>query len=159
MDPKKPQQFCSANSAFSDLYPERRGPGVTPSIFDSMVGKGNVNSVKEICQKNVLTSLEFPMIKLMMSALESSGCKPDLTRHFSCEMCTEGGESHNMGGYDEETNQESIYDFSFLFILDSPSTCKFALRTCVLSLCVPIKVKYAAKLLYVRSISKKPHYV
>ena len=118
MDPKKPQQFCSANSAFSDLYPERRGPGVTPSIFDSMVGKGNVNSVKEICQKNVLTSLEFPMIKLMMSALESSGCKPDLTRHFSCEMCTEGGESHNMGGYDEETNQESIYDFSFLFTLD-----------------------------------------
>ena len=117
METKTPQQFCSANSAFSDLYPERRGPGVSYSIFDTMVGKGKVNSVKEICQKDVLTCLEFPMIKLMVSALESSGCKPDLARHFSCEMCTEGGEAHNMGGYDEETNQESICGFSFLFIL------------------------------------------
>ena len=106
MDPEKPQRFCSANSAFDDLYPERRGPGRDFSVFDAMVGKARVNPLKDICQKNVLTCLEMPMIKLMMSALESCGCKVDLARHFSCEICTDGGEFHNMGGYDEQTNQE-----------------------------------------------------
>jgi hypothetical protein len=116
MDPVKPAQYCSANAAFGDMYPERRGPGVSFSVFETMIGKAKVNSVKDICQKNVLDCLEMPMIRLMISALESSGCKADLSRHFSCEMCTQGRECQNMGGYDDETNQETICDFSFLFI-------------------------------------------
>ena len=99
------QPFSTANAAFADLYPERRGPGITYSIFDKMAGRAKATSTKEICQNNILNCLEMPMIKLMLSALESSGCKVDLNRHLSCEICTSGSDCQNMGGYDEETNQ------------------------------------------------------
>jgi hypothetical protein len=41
----------------------------------------------------------------MVSSLESSGCKIDVSRHFACDICAEGNDIQNMGGYDEENNQ------------------------------------------------------
>ncbi len=110
MDPKKTSpQFSSSNAAFTDLYPERRGPGVTFSVFDKMKGKAKTTSRKEICQNNIVSCLEMPLIKLMVSSLESSGCKIDVSRHFACDICAEGNDIQNMGGYDEENNQVKIW--------------------------------------------------
>jgi hypothetical protein len=73
-----------------------------------MTGQAKSTSLKEICQKNVISVLEMPLIKLMLSALDRSGCKWDLTRHVSCNICKPGSDIQNMGGYDEEANQVSI---------------------------------------------------
>ena len=103
MDSKK--SFSIKNSTFADLYPERRGVGKTFSVFEKMSGKANATSRKEICQNNIVSCMEMPMIKLMVSALESSGCPIDVSRHFACDVCTEGKDIQNLGGYDDENNQ------------------------------------------------------
>ncbi|XP_042870965.1 mitochondrial inner membrane protease ATP23 homolog [Penaeus japonicus] len=42
-----------------------------------------------------------PIVKLMLSALKSSGCEVDLSRHVACEVC----DVSVSGGYDPELNQ------------------------------------------------------
>jgi len=96
-----------ANAAsFSDLYPERRGGAVSPSVFQRATGAGHPASLKVGCEQNVLENLEkMPMVRQMLSALKSSGCPLDLASQISCEMCLEGKSVENLGGYDEKYNQ------------------------------------------------------
>ncbi|UYV65405.1 GTPBP1 [Cordylochernes scorpioides] len=44
------------------------------------------------------------LIGVLLKALEEKGCPVDISRHFSCEMCSEAV----MGGYDPETNQAVV---------------------------------------------------
>ena len=71
-----------------------------------MAGQAKPTSLKEICQTNILKTLEMPLVKLMISALDNSGCKVDLTRHFSCNICKPGNDIQNFGGYVDENNKK-----------------------------------------------------
>ena len=42
-----------------------------------------------------------PMVKLLLSALKSSGCPIEISRHVSCESC----KSRVNGGFDPTVNQ------------------------------------------------------
>ena len=90
--------FCMLN--FPIVLPQRKF-----STFETLTGQGKSFSLREICQKNVISCLDMPLIKLMVSALEASGCKIDPTRHFACDICKPGRDIQNFGGYDEELNQ------------------------------------------------------
>lgn len=86
-----------------DLYPERRGGKYKPSLTKiALLGEGRENRDKYKCEQNVWKCTQkSPLVKLMMSALKSSGCEVDLTRHVSCEVC----DVSVSGGYDSELNQ------------------------------------------------------
>lgn len=85
-----------------DLYPERRKEKNTSVISNLMEGKGRENIDKIRCERNVYQCIKTsPLVKLMMSALKSSGCAIDIRRHIACEEC-----SHTVsGGYDPVLNQ------------------------------------------------------
>ena len=97
----------SGTSKFDDLYPERKGKPIEHTYFDLMMGKGRPEMAKDRCGADVVKCLEkWPLIRLMLGALKSQGCITDLTeRHLSCEMCTPGRNSENVGGFDELNNQ------------------------------------------------------
>ena len=60
-----------ATPSFSDLYPERRGGKVSPSVFQRATGAGHPHSIKTLCERNVTWSIEnMPMVKTMISALK-----------------------------------------------------------------------------------------
>ncbi|KAK4320083.1 hypothetical protein Pmani_009024 [Petrolisthes manimaculis] len=86
-----------------DLYPERRGEKYNPSFARiALLGEGRESSDKFKCEKNVWNCVQnSPLVKLMLSALKSSGCEVDLKRHISCEVC----DVTVNGGYDSELNQ------------------------------------------------------
>lgn len=42
---------------------------------------------------------------MIAGALESQGCALDLERHLICDICAEGKNEQNQGGYDDEHNQ------------------------------------------------------
>lgn len=84
-----------------DLYPERRG---TPksSFFKKYFWEGRQNIDKLNCETNVYKCIKnSPLIQLMLAALNSSGCKFDVSRHITCESC----DTSVSGGYDAEFNQ------------------------------------------------------
>ncbi|XP_068210608.1 mitochondrial inner membrane protease ATP23 homolog [Palaemon carinicauda] len=89
-----------------DLYPERRGEKYKPSLARiAWLGEGRENIDKIKCERNVWSCVQkSPAVKLMLSALKSSGCEVDLTRHISCEVC----DVSVSGGYDPELNQVVI---------------------------------------------------
>jgi len=98
-----------ATPSFSDLYPERRGGKVSPSVFQRATGAGHPHSIKTLCERNVTWSIEnMPMVKTMISALKASGCAIDLSRNISCEMCLAGKNIENAGGFDPALNQVFI---------------------------------------------------
>ncbi|KAG0723461.1 Mitochondrial inner membrane protease ATP23 [Chionoecetes opilio] len=86
-----------------DLYPERRGAKYKPSLTKiALLGEGREQTDKIKCEKNVwYCAQSSPLVKLMLSALKSSGCEVDLERHVSCEVC----DVTVSGGYDSELNQ------------------------------------------------------
>lgn len=64
-----------------------------------------------ICESKVLTEIRTnPCVKLMLLALEKSGCPVRLSRHLSCEPCF----GKMKGGFDSKNNQIVICE-------DSPS--------------------------------------
>lgn len=85
-----------------DLYPERRKEKNASVISNLMQGKGRENIDKIRCERNVYKCVKTsPLVKLMMSALKSSGCAIDIRRHIACEEC-----SYTVsGGYDPVLNQ------------------------------------------------------
>lgn len=99
------EPFPSSKASFEDLYPERRGKKIKFSTYDLISGRTKTFTFKNVCQQNILKALQAPLIKLMVSALENAGCKTDLLRHFSCDICKEGGDIQHFGGYDEMNNQ------------------------------------------------------
>ncbi|XP_058803807.1 mitochondrial inner membrane protease ATP23 homolog isoform X2 [Phymastichus coffea] len=68
---------------YNDLYPERRGLSPKRNWLRMLFG------------------LEGPLVKLLLSALNASGCEFDFRRHISCEIC----DAKVSGGYDQELNQ------------------------------------------------------
>jgi len=96
-------------ASFTDLYPERRGGVVSPTAMQRATGYGNPQHLRTACEQNLLKNIqEMPMVKTLLSALQSSGCPVDLTRHLSCEMCQPGQEVQHAGGYDPALNQVFI---------------------------------------------------
>jgi len=94
--------------SFSDLYPERRGGKVNPTVFQNVLDSGPAKWKKD-CEKNVINNIEnAPMIRHMMSALKSIGCPLDISKQISCEMCERGTSLSHYGGYDEKYNQMFI---------------------------------------------------
>ncbi|KAF2353033.1 Peptidase M76 ATP23 [Trinorchestia longiramus] len=85
-----------------DLFPERKGERFSPTWSQVLLGYGKENLDRVNCEKRVLSVVEkFPLVKLMMSALEASGCPVDISRHVACEIC----DTTVTGGYDIENNQ------------------------------------------------------
>lgn len=86
-------------------YPERRNMK-KKNWFEKNIGWKGSNSVDRLkCEEHVCEVLEkSPLVKLMISALHSSGCDFDLKRHVACEPC----DKSVSGGYDPELNQVII---------------------------------------------------
>jgi len=84
-----------------DLFPERLGDSIKSSWKDMLWSAGPEFDRKK-CENRVWNVAKTsPMVKIMMSALESSGCPVDLSRHVACEVC-----DHSVtGGYDVQNNQ------------------------------------------------------
>ena len=100
--PESPSQTDN----FADLYPERRGPQIEYTNWEIMKGRNASHQYKERCGIQVQSCLEWPLIKLMIGALKSQGCVTDVfERHLSCDICKDGREFVNAGGYDDTTNQ------------------------------------------------------
>ena len=58
-------------SSYSDLYPERRGGKVSPTIVQAATGVGHPQSMKVRCEKDVVDCIEnMPMVQNMISALK-----------------------------------------------------------------------------------------
>ncbi|XP_023329471.1 mitochondrial inner membrane protease ATP23 homolog [Eurytemora carolleeae] len=91
---------------FSDLYPERRGGVINPSVLQRATGAGHPASLRVACERNVIENIEkMPMVRHFLSALKASGCPFDLASQVSCEMCQKGSGLEHAGGYDEKLNQ------------------------------------------------------
>lgn len=86
-----------------DLFPERKGEKVKPSWTKYLL-LGDRHDLEQLkCEKNVYYSLKkSPFVRLLVSAIKSSGCDFDIRRHISCECCQ--GKVVT-GGYDSELNQ------------------------------------------------------
>lgn len=93
-------------SSFSDLYPERRGGVISPSVFQRATGMGDPQHLKTECERNVVWNSEnMPMVQSLLAALSSAGCPVTLSRHTVCEMCQPGKELQHAGGFDPALNQ------------------------------------------------------
>ena len=94
------------NVSYSDLYPERRGHEVDPTILQKATGAGHPKALKTTCERDVTYNIEnLPMVQHMLAALDRAGCPVDLSRHLSCEMCQPGSGIEHAGGYDPALNQ------------------------------------------------------
>ena len=96
-------------SSYNDLYPERRGGHVNPSVLQRATGAGHPASLKVSCERECVWNMEqMPMVQHMISALRTAGCPVDISRHVSCDMCQTGTNIEHAGGYDPATNQVII---------------------------------------------------
>lgn len=90
----------------NDMYPERRSGGTQRNwlkVFFGMEGKEELQKMK--CERNVYWCFRNSLlVKILIGALNNSGCKFDIRRHISCEQC----HSTVSGGYDPEYNQVII---------------------------------------------------
>ena len=56
--------------SYSDLYPERRGHEVSPSVLQRATGAGHPHSLKTQCERNVAHCvLNMPMVQVQYSTL------------------------------------------------------------------------------------------
>ena len=95
--------------SYSDLYPERRGHEVDPTILQKATGAGHPKALKTQCEKDVSYNIEnMPMVQHMLAALATAGCPVDLSRHLSCDMCQSGTRIEHAGGYDPALNQVTL---------------------------------------------------
>jgi inner membrane protease ATP23 len=97
----------SQTATFSDLYPERRGKSVDFSTWQIFTGRAKVDSLRRVCEENVVSCLEeMPMVRTMVGALAAQGCPVDLERHILCDICLPVGHELQLGGgYDDQENQ------------------------------------------------------
>ena len=93
----------SFEEKFHQLYPERRGD---QKIDTSTWLAGNRTSTIRSCEKNVVACFEkVSYLRHLWGAIESHGCKLDLRRHFSCDICEPG---EHLGVYDPDTCQNVV---------------------------------------------------
>jgi len=100
----QPQPHDPVDDSSLKFFPERRpSSGHTNSYIYRLFTRDSVNKIK--CEGNVKEVMETsPLVKLMVSALNSSGCPINVRRHISCESCNRGV----TGGYDPVLNQVVI---------------------------------------------------
>lgn len=86
-----------------DLYPERTGGKFQHTMWERLMWRrGNDTRDKTRCENNVIKCVEEGLgVRLMMDALKSAGCPIDISRHFSCETCSD----LVTGGYDPLNKQ------------------------------------------------------
>lgn len=91
-----------------DLYPERRRTAYKASslsVGEVLLGKGTENIERIKCERSVYKCIKkSPLVKLMLGALNRSGCAIDIRRHIACEECA----PQVSGGYDPVLNQVVI---------------------------------------------------
>lgn len=89
-----------------DVFPERKGEKVKSNWAENLLFGDRYELQKLKCERNVYYSLKkSPFVRLLISAIKSSGCDFDIRRHISCECCQ--GKVVT-GGYDSELNQVVI---------------------------------------------------
>ena len=109
---------------FQELYPERDGKKEEIKKLDFLTGQSNRVTIIRNCENQVIKCFEqFSLLKLMWSALNSNGCKLDLTRNFSCEYCQPGTSDAHIGNFDSDKNQIIVCANNL-----SSSCCGFLLR-------------------------------
>ncbi|XP_012135313.2 mitochondrial inner membrane protease ATP23 homolog isoform X1 [Megachile rotundata] len=87
------------NVDYSDLYPGRRND-LSDSWLKKFMRFEHYERVR--CETNVYNCFKnSPIVKLMVAALKSSGCDIDISRHISCEVCS----NKITGGFDPVLNQ------------------------------------------------------
>lgn len=106
---EKPEVYSDIiveNSPSSQYYLERGNVRYKPSWSRMlMMVDGRENITRFSCEKTLYSLIKSePLIKLLVGALNSSGCPVDIRRNFSCEVCCDGV----LGGYDAETQQVVI---------------------------------------------------
>jgi len=95
--------------SFLDLYPERRGGKISPSVWEKATSSGHPTALKVTCEKSVVDLVEkAPMVRHMLAALKASGCPVDISKHIQCEMCQEGSQVEHAGGFDDTLQQVFI---------------------------------------------------
>lgn len=101
----------SENPEFLQVYPERKGEIIQEegdSFYAKRINRKREKCVKS-CQYYVLKCFEnVPYLRHLWTSIEKQGCKLDLARHFSCELCEPGKEVQHSGTFDESTNQVVI---------------------------------------------------
>ncbi|XP_034252655.1 mitochondrial inner membrane protease ATP23 homolog [Thrips palmi] len=85
-----------------EYFPERKERYKAPVWKRFTMTGGLEGFTRASCEKKLYKLMkEEPLIKLLIGALETSGCPINIRRNFSCEVCYTGV----CGGYDTETQQ------------------------------------------------------
>ena len=106
---QKEVKACT-NPKFAELYPERGGKACSISKFKE--ARGVRDTIIRNCEESVVECFEnVPYLKLLWESMQSMGCKVDLSRNISCELCQNGYDLQHQGNYDEDKNQ-----VKFLFL-------------------------------------------
>ena len=83
--------YSSQSPEFLEVYPERKGKILQEDKKTILSKIYNREKIVKSCQKEVLFCFEnVPYLKLLWESIENRGCKLDLNRHFSCEICQPG---------------------------------------------------------------------
>ena len=83
--------YASQSPEFLEVYPERKGKILQEDKKTILSKIYNREKIVKSCQKEVLFCFEnVPYLKLLWESIENRGCKLDLNRHFSCEICQPG---------------------------------------------------------------------
>jgi len=100
------EKYSSQSPEFLEVYPERKGKVLQEDKKTILSKIYNREKIVKSCQTEVLYCFEnVPYLKLLWESIENRGCKLDLNRHFSCEICQPGKDVQHAGTYDESTNQ------------------------------------------------------
>ena len=63
------------------------------------------------CEESVVECFEsVPYLKLLWDSMQSMGCKVNLSRNISCELCQNGYDLQYQGNYDEDKNQVKNFE-------------------------------------------------
>ena len=85
------EKYSSQSPEFLEVYPERKGKILQEDKKTILSKIYNREKIVKSCQKEVLFCFEnVPYLKLLWESIENRGCKLDLNRHFSCEICQPG---------------------------------------------------------------------
>lgn len=104
--PKEVVKACT-NPKFAELYPERGGKACSISKFKE--ARGVRETIIRNCEESVVECFEsVPYLKLLWDSMQSMGCKVNLSRNISCELCQNGYDLQYQGNYDEDKNQAVI---------------------------------------------------
>lgn len=87
---------------FPQRFPESGSPLGLYRKVERLINWMKIEELQTKCERSVLSVVEdSDEVRLMAGAMNRHGCRFDLARHVSCEMCG----NNCRGGYDPDTNQ------------------------------------------------------